>query len=52
VDASVHAGGDDRAEVLVLDGSFVLVVSALAVAVHLRDVLQITFATLVADGAI
>lgn len=52
MDAPVHGGADDRSVVLILDSSLVLAVPPDTVPVHLRDILQIALATLIADRAV
>jgi hypothetical protein len=52
VDAPVHVGDHQRADVLVLDSPFVLVVPACGVPVEVGVVLQVALAALVADGAV
>ena len=52
MDTSVHVCYDERAHVLVLDCAFVFVVAASSVSVEMGVVLEVAFATLVADGAV
>ena len=52
VDAAVHEGLDERADVLLLDRALVLQIARAADAVGHRLVLQVALAALVADGAV
>ncbi len=52
VDAPVHVSDYQRANVLVLHCSLVLVIPAGAVAVEVGVVLEIAFSSLIADGAV
>ena len=52
VDAPVHVGDDEGADIFVLDCPFELVVPASAVSVEVGIVLEIALASLVADGAV
>ena len=52
VNASSHRGLDQRSNILVLNGSFVLHHPALCVTVDGRDILKIAFTTLVTDGTV
>ena len=52
VDASVHMGDNERADVFVLDCSFKLIISAFGKAVVQRVILQITFTSLIANRAV
>jgi hypothetical protein len=47
-----HGGLDQGSDHLVLDGALVLHHSALIVSVNLRDVLEVTLASLIANGAV
>lgn len=52
MNASGHGSFDEGTDVFVLNCSFVLVESAFFIAVDAGNVLEVTFSTLVADGAI
>ena len=52
MDATVHVGLDQRAEIFVTDGTLVFLEPAAVEAISHRLVLQIAFATLIADRAI
>ena len=52
VNAASHSRLDQRAELLVLDSALVLLETAIRVAVDLRNVLQVTFASLIANWAV
>ena len=52
VDASVHVGDYQWADIFVLHCPFELVISTMFVSIEVRVVLEVTFATLIADGAV
>lgn len=52
VDASVHVGDDERANVFILNCSLVLVIPSSAKAVEVGVVLEITFSSLIADWTV
>src|SRR5579862_5775183 len=52
MDTAIHAGRDQRAEILIFDRALVLLIAAAIEAIGHRLVLQIAFATLIADRAI
>jgi len=52
VDAASHGCLDERSQLLVLNSTFVLHEATLSVSIDLRDILKITFATLIANRAV
>lgn len=52
VDAPVHVGDHQRANVLVLHCSLVLIIPAGTVAVEVGVVLEVAFSSLIANGAV